>query len=34
MRNEKRYEDVNDLLDAGIDVVTTVNIQHLESLND
>jgi two-component system sensor histidine kinase KdpD len=31
---EKRYEDVQLLLDAGIDVVSTVNIQHLESLND
>ena len=30
----KRYEDVLELLDAGIDVVSTVNIQHLESLND
>ncbi len=33
-RNEKRWQDVQDLLDAGIEVVTTVNIQHLESLND
>ncbi|MBM2619474.1 sensor histidine kinase KdpD [Actinoplanes sp. LDG1-06] len=33
-RHEKRWRDVNDLLDAGIDVLTTVNIQHLESLND
>ena len=32
--NPKRWQDVNDLLDAGIDVITTVNIQHLESLND
>ncbi len=31
---EKRYEDVNLVLDAGIDVLTTLNIQHLESLND
>jgi two-component system sensor histidine kinase KdpD len=31
---EKRWEDVDVLLDAGIDVITTVNIQHLESLND
>jgi two-component system sensor histidine kinase KdpD len=31
---EKRYEDVQLLLDAGIDVVSTLNIQHLESLND
>jgi two-component system sensor histidine kinase KdpD len=33
-RNEKRWQDVETLLDAGIDVVTTVNIQHLESVND
>lgn len=32
--NTKRWEDVEALLDAGIDVVTTVNVQHLESLND
>jgi len=30
----KRWQDVEDLLDAGIDVISTVNIQHLESLND
>lgn len=30
----KRYQDVEELLDAGINVVTTLNIQHLESLND
>jgi two-component system sensor histidine kinase KdpD len=30
----KRWEDVEELLDAGIDVLTTMNIQHLESLND
>jgi len=30
----KRWEDVQELLDAGIDVMTTMNIQHLESLND
>ena len=30
----KRWEDVQVLLDAGIDVLTTMNIQHLESLND
>ncbi|GHO93465.1 hypothetical protein KSF_035130 [Reticulibacter mediterranei] len=30
----KRYQDVEDLLNAGIDVITTLNIQHLESLND
>ncbi|HWF82769.1 MAG TPA: DUF4118 domain-containing protein, partial [Streptosporangiaceae bacterium] len=33
-RNEKRWQDVEELLKAGIDVITTVNIQHLESLND
>ncbi|GAA2117582.1 sensor histidine kinase KdpD [Kitasatospora saccharophila] len=33
-RNAKRWQDVEDLLAAGIDVVTTVNVQHLESLND
>ena len=33
-RHERRYQDVEELLDAGIDVYTTVNIQHLESLND
>jgi two-component system, OmpR family, sensor histidine kinase KdpD len=33
-RNAKRWEDVEELLDAGIDVISTVNIQHLESLND
>ena len=32
--HEKRWQDVDTLLDAGIDVITTVNIQHLESLND
>jgi two-component system, OmpR family, sensor histidine kinase KdpD len=32
--HEKRYEDVSDVLDAGIDVYSTVNVQHLESLND
>jgi len=30
----KRWEDVQDLLDAGINVISTVNLQHLESLND
>ena len=34
MRHRKRYEDIEEILDAGIDVFTTVNIQHLESLND
>ncbi|WP_432510493.1 DUF4118 domain-containing protein [Kineococcus sp. SYSU DK001] len=33
-KHPKRWQDVEDLLDAGIDVVSTVNIQHLESLND
>lgn len=33
-RHAKRYEDVEDLLAAGITVITTVNIQHLEGLND
>ena len=33
-RHEKRYQDVEELLDAGIDVYTTLNMQHLESLND
>ncbi|WP_375487321.1 ATP-binding protein [uncultured Jatrophihabitans sp.] len=32
--NERRWQDVHALLDAGIDVVTTLNVQHLESLND
>jgi two-component system sensor histidine kinase KdpD len=32
--HEKRYEDVQDVLAAGIDVYSTVNVQHLESLND
>jgi len=34
LTNEKRWHDVNALLDAGIDVISTVNIQHIESLND
>ncbi len=33
-RNEKRWQDVELLLDAGIEVVSTLNVQHLESLND
>jgi two-component system, OmpR family, sensor histidine kinase KdpD len=33
-RNEKRWQDVDELLDAGINVISTVNIQHFESLND
>lgn len=34
MRHKKRYQDVEELLNAGIDVYTTVNVQHIESLND
>jgi len=34
VEHAKRYEDVEDVLAAGIDVLTTVNVQHLESLND
>lgn len=33
-KHVKRYQDIQEILDAGIDVVTTLNIQHLESLND
>ena len=33
-KHEKRWQDVEDLLEAGIDVLATVNVQHLESLND
>lgn len=33
-RNRKRYQDVDELLNAGINVFTTVNVQHIESLND
>lgn len=33
-RHPKRWQDVEELLNAGIDVLTTVNVQHLESLND
>ncbi|MCT2584762.1 sensor histidine kinase [Actinophytocola gossypii] len=33
-RNAKRWQDVHELLDAGIDVLSTVNVQHLESVND
>ena len=33
-KNEKRWQDVEELLDAGIDVISTVNLQHLESVND
>jgi two-component system sensor histidine kinase KdpD len=34
LEHAKRYEDVEDALEAGIDVVSTMNVQHLESLND
>jgi two-component system, OmpR family, sensor histidine kinase KdpD len=33
-RHQKRYEDIDDILDTGIAVISTVNVQHLESLND
>ncbi|MDQ1123818.1 ATP-binding protein [Microbacterium trichothecenolyticum] len=33
-RNDKRWQDVDELLAAGIDVITTVNVQHIASLND
>ncbi|MEU9845870.1 histidine kinase, partial [Actinomadura sp. NPDC048032] len=33
-RHAKRWQDVEEILDAGIDVVSTVNVQHLESVND
>lgn len=33
-RHERRWQDVEELLDAGIDVYTTMNVQHLDSLND
>ena len=34
MRHEKRWQDIEEVLDAGIAVISTVNVQHLESLND
>jgi two-component system sensor histidine kinase KdpD len=34
LEHGKRYEDIEDLLDGGMDVLSTVNVQHLESLND
>lgn len=34
LRHAKRYQDVLELLDAGIDIYTTINVQHIESLND
>jgi two-component system sensor histidine kinase KdpD len=33
-RNDKRWQDIEEVLAAGIDVISTVNVQHLESLND
>ncbi|GAB2838686.1 sensor histidine kinase KdpD [Actinoallomurus bryophytorum] len=33
-RHDKRWQDIEDILEAGIDVITTLNIQHLDSLND
>jgi two-component system sensor histidine kinase KdpD len=33
-KNEKRWQDVLDILDAGINVISAVNIQHIESIND
>ncbi|MFE2871249.1 ATP-binding protein [Embleya sp. NPDC059259] len=33
-RNEKRWQDIDEILDAGIDVISTINVQHLETLND
>lgn len=33
-KNEKRWQDILDVLDAGIDVITAVNIQHIESINE
>ena len=34
VKNTKRYQDVEELLNAGIEVVTTLNVQHIESLNN
>jgi two-component system sensor histidine kinase KdpD len=34
LRNAKRYQDIEEILNAGIDVYTTMNVQHVESLND
>ena len=33
-KNEKRWQDVNELIDAGVNVISTVNIQHIESINE
>ena len=34
LRNAKRYQDIEEILNAGVDVYTTMNVQHVESLND
>lgn len=34
LRHEKRWQDIKEILDSGIDVYTTLNVQHIESLND
>jgi two-component system sensor histidine kinase KdpD len=34
VEHEKRYEDIEDIIDTGVDVLSTLNVQHLESLND
>ena len=34
LRHKKRWQDIKELLDRGIDVYTTLNVQHIESLND
>jgi len=33
VKNKKRWQDVLDIIDAGIDVITAINIQHIESIN-
>src|SRR5678815_4622761 len=33
-KNEKRWQDILDILEAGIDVITAINIQHIESINE
>jgi two-component system sensor histidine kinase KdpD len=33
-KNEKRWQDVKELIEAGINVISTVNIQHIESINE
>ena len=34
LRHAKRWQDIKEILDRGIDVYTTLNVQHIESLND